>query len=146
MWWCAFCCGMKRVVIEILVTLWLGYFKYSPASSNNWNSVWFKASWQCPPNTCHTLGRKPCPTYPSWLLATGSQTEVNPALVTLVTLLRTVCAATCKESCWGTEQSRPWKGGLQHLTAPHLMSHIPAQLFVSFKKIFAFRECQTWVQ
>lgn len=129
MWWRAFCWGTKGVVIQILVTLWFGYWRYSPASCNNWNSVSFKPSWQCPLNNCHALGRKPCPTYPSWLVAEGSQTEVNPVLVTLVRLLRTLCAAIRGGSCWGSEQSRPQKGGLQHPTAPHLMfTYLPSSL------------------
>lgn len=46
--------GKSLWILEIFVTLWFGY--------------WFKASWQCDPNTSHTLGRKPCPSCPSWLL------------------------------------------------------------------------------
>lgn len=74
MWWCAFCWGTKGVakylwIPEIFVTLWFRYWRYSPLSCNNWNSVWFKGPWKSDPNTCRASTRKLCPTCPSWLLA-----------------------------------------------------------------------------
>lgn len=60
--------GKSLWILEIFVTLWFRYWRYSPLSCHKWNLVWFKASWQCDPNTSHTLGRKPCPSCPSWLL------------------------------------------------------------------------------